>query len=119
LISSRMVGPYNLEPGTMRVYVTNGPRNGLNIGGNVGPCPGTGDGGCWVVYMAFLRPLMTQTHTVPGLRLGPDLPRCALDIEDIGGSSRSTSLLFLYEKYVFMHVVDHREPKNTGVFDEH
>ena len=29
----------NLEPGTMRVYVTNGPRNGLNIGRKVGPCP--------------------------------------------------------------------------------
>jgi len=28
----------NLEPGTMRVYVTNGPRNGLNIGGKVGSC---------------------------------------------------------------------------------
>jgi len=24
----------------MRVYVTNGPRNGLNIGRKVGPCPG-------------------------------------------------------------------------------
>jgi len=33
-------GP-NLEPGTMRVYVTNGPRNGLNIGRKVGPCPGS------------------------------------------------------------------------------
>jgi len=32
-------GP-NLEPGTMRVYVTNGPRNGLNIGRKVGPFPG-------------------------------------------------------------------------------
>jgi len=31
-------GP-NLEPGTMRVCVTNGPRNGLNIGKRVGPCP--------------------------------------------------------------------------------
>jgi len=35
------LGPINLEPGTMRVYVTNGPRNGLNIGGKVGPCPGS------------------------------------------------------------------------------
>jgi len=25
----------------MRVYVTNGPRNGLHIGGKVGPCPGS------------------------------------------------------------------------------
>ena len=33
-------GP-NLEPGTMRVYVTNGPRNGLDIGTKVGPCPGS------------------------------------------------------------------------------
>jgi len=33
-------GP-NLEPGTMRVYVTSGPRNGLHIGRKVGPCPGT------------------------------------------------------------------------------
>jgi len=32
-------GP-NLEPGTMRVYLTNGPRNGLNSGRKVGPCPG-------------------------------------------------------------------------------
>ena len=31
----------NLEPGTMRVYITNGPRNGLNIGRKVGPCPGS------------------------------------------------------------------------------
>jgi len=31
-------GP-NLEPGTMRVYVTSDLRNGLNIGGKVGPCP--------------------------------------------------------------------------------
>jgi len=33
-------GP-NLEPGTMRVYVTNGRRNGLNICKKVGPCPGS------------------------------------------------------------------------------
>jgi len=33
-------GP-NLEPGTMRVYITNGPQNGLNIGRTVGPCPGS------------------------------------------------------------------------------
>jgi len=33
-------GP-NLEPGTMRVYVANSSRNGLNIGRKVGPCPGT------------------------------------------------------------------------------
>jgi len=33
-------GP-NLEPGTMRVYVTNGPRNGLKIGRKVGPSPGS------------------------------------------------------------------------------
>jgi len=32
-------GP-NLEPGTMHIHVTNGPRNGLNIGRKVGPCPG-------------------------------------------------------------------------------
>jgi len=32
-------GP-NLKPGTMRVYVTDGPRNVLNIGRKVGPCPG-------------------------------------------------------------------------------
>jgi len=25
----------------MRGYVTNGPRNGLNIGRKVGPCPGS------------------------------------------------------------------------------
>jgi len=33
-------GP-NLEPGTMRVYVTNGPRKGSNIGRKVGPWPGS------------------------------------------------------------------------------
>jgi len=33
-------GP-NLEPGMMRVNVTNGRRNGLNIDRKVGPCPGS------------------------------------------------------------------------------
>jgi len=33
-------GP-NLEPGTMRVYLTNGPQNGLNIDRKVGPFPGS------------------------------------------------------------------------------
>jgi len=36
----RRSGP-NLEPRTMRVYLTNGPRNGLNIGSKVGACPGS------------------------------------------------------------------------------
>jgi len=36
----RRSGP-NLESGTMRVYITNGPRNGLNIGRKVSPCPGS------------------------------------------------------------------------------
>ena len=35
-----MSGP-NLEPGTIRVYVTNGVRNGLCIGRKVGLCPGS------------------------------------------------------------------------------
>ena len=34
----KRVGP-NLEPGTMRVYLMHGTRNGLNIGRKVGPCP--------------------------------------------------------------------------------
>jgi len=34
------MGPI-LEPATMRVYVTNGPRNGLDISRKVGPCPGS------------------------------------------------------------------------------
>ena len=34
------MGP-NLEPGTMRVHVTNGRRNGLNIGRKVGPFVGS------------------------------------------------------------------------------
>jgi len=35
----------------------------------------TRDRGCWVVFMLpFLKPLMPQTHTNPGFRLGPDLP---------------------------------------------
>jgi len=33
-------GP-NLEPGTLRVHFTNGPRNGLNIDRKVGPCTGS------------------------------------------------------------------------------
>jgi len=33
-------GP-NLQPGTLRVYVINGSRNGLNIGRKAGPCLGT------------------------------------------------------------------------------
>jgi len=39
-VCRRRSGP-NLEPGTIRVYVTNGPRNGLHIGRKVGPCPGS------------------------------------------------------------------------------
>jgi len=31
----------NLEFVTMRVYVTNAPRSGLNNGGKVGPCSGS------------------------------------------------------------------------------
>ena len=32
----------NLQPGTMRVYITNGgPQNGSNIGMKFGPCPGS------------------------------------------------------------------------------
>jgi len=58
-------GP-NLEPGTMRVYVTNGPRNGLNIGKKIGPCSGSRRRGCWVLFMPFIKPLMPQTHTIPG-----------------------------------------------------
>jgi len=63
-----------LEPGTMRVYVSNGPRNGLHIDRKVGPCPGSRRR--WVLSSvhAFLQPFVTQTHTVPGSRLGPDLP---------------------------------------------
>ena len=38
------------------------------------PALEAGDGGCRVVFMPFLKPLMPQTHTVPGFRLGPDLP---------------------------------------------
>jgi len=44
------------------------------VGGSV-PALEAGDGGCWVVLMPFLKPLMPQTHTVPGFRLGPDRPR--------------------------------------------
>jgi len=66
-------GP-NLEPRTMRVYVTNGRRNGLSIGRKVGLCPGSWRR--WVLgsVHACLKPFMPQTHTVPGFRLGPDLP---------------------------------------------
>jgi len=39
------LGP-NLEPGTVVVYVINGSQNGLTISREVGPCTGTGDGGC-------------------------------------------------------------------------
>jgi len=67
-------GP-NLEPGTMRVYVTDGPRNAGTLVGRSVPALEAGDGGCSVVCMPFLKPCMPQTHTVPGFRLGPDLPR--------------------------------------------
>ena len=65
-------GP-NLEPGTMRVYVTNGQRNGSNIGRKAGPCPGSQRR--WVLgsVHAFFKPFMPQTHIVPGFRLGPEL----------------------------------------------
>jgi len=67
-------GP-NLEIGTMRVYVTNGPRSGLNIGRKVDPCPGSRRR--WVLgsvhALCFLKPLMPQTDTVPAFRFGPDL----------------------------------------------
>jgi len=59
----------------MRVHVTNGARNGLNIGRKVGPCPG--GRGRWVLGRgcAFSQALYAEnTHTVPGSRLGPDLP---------------------------------------------
>jgi len=45
-------GP-NLEPGTLVVYVIHSSQNGWTIGGKVGPCPGTGDGGREVVCKPF------------------------------------------------------------------
>jgi len=65
----------------MHGYVTKGPQNGLNIGRKVGPCPEAEDGGCEVVVVPFLKPCMPQTHTVPGFRLGPDLPRAFSDFQ--------------------------------------
>ena len=68
----RRPGP-KLEPGTVVVYVINASRNGLNIGRKVGPCPGSRR--WWVLGSAHacFKLFMTQTHTVPGLRFGPDL----------------------------------------------
>jgi len=58
----------------MRVYVTNCPRNGLNIGRKVGLCPGSRRR--WVLgsVHAFSQAIYAaHTHTVLGFRLGPDL----------------------------------------------
>jgi len=106
-------GP-NLEPGTMRVYVTNGPRNGLNIGRKVGPCPGSRRRWVFVVYMPFLKPFMPQTHTVPGFRLGPDLSnvtpsrdRCKKIVYDVSDALRRASLAqggALYTQVCYIYI---------------
>ena len=66
-------GP-NLEPGPMRVYVTNGLRNSLGIGRKVGPCPGSRRQ--WV--LGSVRASSQAAHAPntyrPRFRLGPDLP---------------------------------------------
>jgi len=84
-------GP-NLEPGTMRVYVTNGPRNGLNIGWKVGRCPGSRRRWVQGGVHAFLKPYMTQTHTVPGCRLGADLPTAQIEQAHTSRKQRTAPL---------------------------
>jgi len=67
-------GP-NLKPGTVRVYAIHGSRNGLSttqhppsLGYGAGPDLPTN-------VQAVTRAGITYTRTVPGSRLGPDLPR--------------------------------------------
>jgi len=72
-------GP-NLEPGTMRVYVTNGPRNGLDIGRKVGPCPGSRRR--WV--LGSVDACSQAVNTVPGFRLGRDLPNVRSEGKGMG-----------------------------------
>jgi len=58
-------GP-NLEPGTVRVDVINGSRDGLTIGRKVGLNPRARRRWVWVVVQPFLKPSMPQTPAVPG-----------------------------------------------------
>ena len=74
----------------MRVCVPNGPRNDLDIGRRSVPALETGDGGCWIVFMPFLKPLMPQTHIVPGFRSGPDLPSPSVRKEAAQAASGQT-----------------------------
>jgi len=69
----------NLKPGTMRAYVTNGPRNAWTLVGRSVPVLEAREGGCRVVCTPCFKPRMPQTSTVPGFRLGPDLPRGGLN----------------------------------------
>jgi len=68
-------GP-NLEPGTMRVYVTIGSRNGLHIGRKVGPCPGSQRR--WVLgsghaFSQAVHAANTYRPRFQVMTLGPDL----------------------------------------------
>jgi len=98
-------GP-NLKPGTMRLYVTNGPRNGLNIGRKVGPCPGSRRR--WVLgnVHAFSQAAHAANTYRPRFRLGPDRPThffvCPLQVikpraaisDNLGFGGHNAALVF-------------------------
>jgi len=66
-------GP-NLEPETAGVCGMNGLKNGLNTTHT--HLQVLGHGTTFLpMFKPFREPLITYTHTVPGSRLGPDLPR--------------------------------------------
>jgi len=105
-------GP-NLEPGTMRVYVSNGRRNGLEIGWKVGLYPGGRKR--WVLgsIHAFFQAVHAANHTVPGFRLGPDLPSretshaVHLLREATVGGTGEDGVIHKY-KYEYMNIHVHR-----------
>jgi len=66
-----------LKPGTVGFHVIHGSRNGMNT--TLHPpssVPGQ-DPTFLPIVKPFREPLMTETTSVPGFRLGPDLPRRA------------------------------------------
>jgi len=98
-------GP-NLQPGTVRVYIINGSRNGLSttkhppsLGSRAGPDLPTN-------VQAVLRAGITYTRTVPGSRLGPDLPRASRALRRRTCSARrSACAVQLHMIYrIFMHI---------------
>ena len=94
----------NMEPGTMRVYVTHGPRIGFNIGGKVGPCPGTGAGGCWECSC-----ISQATHTANTYRprfqvIGPDIPKPIICVFPRRYARPSRIYIYIY---IYIHIYIH------------